>query len=814
MPRGNPRHWKHTQGQVDGWRPHTNIVSVRVVNADDFPAGGGGGGTGLPPTDPADAAGKGVPTTWFDFTLPLGQFVGQIIQVLVGGTYFQPDGAPIVLVPRTRLWWQPQWVPLPPPPPADPEEAVGRGVPEKWLDPPDLPEGVFRGQLIQVDGPFDWNQPGGGVLSVTQESVLWWDVTQWVLSDLGASVAELPPLDDVDAVSLGVPVLWLGTSGTTVPVGQFVGQIMQVGTTGLFQPDGTTPIVAGVGDIILWTGALWLTVDMVTQDDLDLFVAATLDALDTKMDKTADLSDVNSVPDARANLDVYSTAEVDALLGDVYTETEVDALLDGKLAKVANLSDVDNVSDARTNLDVPSIAEMQAGDLARMLKSANLSDVASVPFSRTNLDVYSTAEVDALLGGVYSETEIDALLALRLLKTANLSDVADVLVSRSNLDVYSKLEVDGIAALKLAKASNLSDVASAPTSRTNLDVYSTAEVDALVAGGGLPPSNDTDSIAKGIPVAYWVGNSTLPVAPETSSQLLLIVSPNVGQANTMAQPAGSAGGTLAVVAGDVIYWDIGLDLWQRSGATWSPQGVMTGRLGTMLRLPPSFVEHFEERTQHPNYWVTDAPAGGTIGTVATNPTPQPILGGVGWVRLTPGTVNHVAMWPTVSDAAWPTLTSGWITLAFRFYLRNITSGTISMMGLGGPMVAGATPANHWAITYSGGTWFMSLAETSESTSTAAFTSAPPTPTNSDAAWWGLLQVESTGHVIAMVRSPSGTEYVTARTLPAWGDPASITRQIQPWFLANLGSPLQEMFLDQLIMWDGATLQMSTAPIAS
>lgn len=698
MPRGNPTRnttGKHLEGSVGGHRKQTGIQTFRLDGFEELLraiGSGGGGGGGLPPIDSPDAVEKGLATAWDVVTLPEGAYDGQLLFVPTAGDYDQPGGGTIRLPGGTITRWGPGgWsIICFCKAPEDAHSAVeDKGAATTWpVDEPDLPEGQWDGQFVIADDDGTLTQPDGTTpLPVASGDILVWDPAlgtggEWYVLPTAPGGTVLPPTSETQAVSYGIPVLWTGLAGLTLPVGHFIGQMLMVTVADTLQPDGVTPTNALVGDALVWATTEWVVLDMVTQGDLDLFVAATTAALAEKMDKAANLSDVASAATSRTNLDVYSKAETDT------------------------------------------------ADGLRLLKSANLSDVASVPFSRTNLDVYSTGEVDALLGDVYSETEVDTLLAAKMDKTADLSDVNSVPDARANLDVYSTAEVDDIAALKLAKASNLSDVASASTSRTNIDVYSKAEVDALIAALG-------------------------------------------------------------------------------SG------GILTGRLGTMLRLLPSFVEPFEERSQHANYWATDAPAGGTIGTVATNPTPPAQLGGLGWVRLLPGTAsNHIAMWPTTSDLGWPTLTSGWITVAFRFHLRNITSGTISMLGLGGPMAAGSAPVNHWAITYSGGTWFLSLAETSESTSTAAFTSAPPTPTNSDSAWWGMIQVEPTGHVIAMVRPPSGTEYVTARTLPAWGDPASITRQIQPWFLANLGSPLQEMFLDQVIMWDGATLQISTAPIAS
>lgn len=69
----------------------------------------------------------------------------------------------------------------------------------------------------------------------------------------------------------------------------------------------------------------------------------------------------------------------------------------GFLVPSNNLSDVSSASTSRTNLDVYSTTEVDNALGGKMDKSANLSDVASAATSRTNLDVYSKSEVDTLL---------------------------------------------------------------------------------------------------------------------------------------------------------------------------------------------------------------------------------------------------------------------------------------------------------------------------------------------------------------------------------------------------------------------------------
>lgn len=190
------------------------------------------------------------------------------------------------------------------------------------------------------------------------------------------------------------------------------------------------------------------------------------------------LAELTDKAAARANLGVYSTAQVDAAL----------AAMDGaSLKKASNLSDVADVVAARANLGVYSTAQVDAADALAMKKASNLSDVADVIAARTNLGVYSTAQVDAAIA---------AGDALDLKKASNLSDLANVATARTNLGVYSTAQVDAAIAagdaLDLKKASNLSDVASVTTARTNLDVYSKAQVDAADALALKKASNLAD----------------------------------------------------------------------------------------------------------------------------------------------------------------------------------------------------------------------------------------------------------------------------------------------------------------------------------
>lgn len=103
---------------------------------------------------------------------------------------------------------------------------------------------------------------------------------------------------------------------------------------------------------------------------------------DAQLTIANNLSDLESVDTARANLNVYSKTTVDTKVATVQTSA------DSKLAKASNLSDLADKAAARTNLSVYSKAESDAGYMAR---AKNLSDVVNVATARTNLGLGTAA---------------------------------------------------------------------------------------------------------------------------------------------------------------------------------------------------------------------------------------------------------------------------------------------------------------------------------------------------------------------------------------------------------------------------------------
>lgn len=181
------------------------------------------------------------------------------------------------------------------------------------------------------------------------------------------------------------------------------------------------------------------------------------------LSKTNNLSDVDSVIDARTNLVVYSKLEGDAryMMGS------------------RNLSEIVDIAAARTKLGVQSIAQSDS----RYLQAINnLSDIDDVTIARTNLGIQSATESDykyvpktttinsiALSGNItLSSTDTGSLAIIN-----NLSDVADVVQARTNLGIQSTTESDS---KYLIKSNNLSDLSDLTIARANLDVAKTDDV--------------------------------------------------------------------------------------------------------------------------------------------------------------------------------------------------------------------------------------------------------------------------------------------------------------------------------------------------
>lgn len=152
--------------------------------------------------------------------------------------------------------------------------------------------------------------------------------------------------------------------------------------------------------------------------------------------------------------DAELVAQVAALVGaaDPAGDTlgELQALTNLRMTKAANLSDVANVVTARANLSVYSTAQVDAAVAAegalRLAKAANLSDVANPATARGNLAVYSSAQVDAAD-------------ALRLLKAGIYAAAGAIVASRRTGDAADRMTIDRDGRIELGAGAGATDVA-------------------------------------------------------------------------------------------------------------------------------------------------------------------------------------------------------------------------------------------------------------------------------------------------------------------------------------------------------------------
>lgn len=186
---------------------------------------------------------------------------------------------------------------------------------------------------------------------------------------------------------------------------------------------------------------------------------------DVQLKASALLSDLPDKNTSRANLQVYSTSQVDSQHN----------------AHANSTANPHNVTKAQIGLSNVTNNE-------QLIRNSNLNDLQSKSQARVNLDVYAKSEVTA-------QVNLHANLS------NNPHNVTKTQVGLSSVTNDAQLK----------RASNLSDLTNAATARTNLNVYATSQVDSQHNGH----ANRTDN-PHGV-TKTQVGLSNVPNWTTTSS---------------------------------------------------------------------------------------------------------------------------------------------------------------------------------------------------------------------------------------------------------------------------------------------------------
>lgn len=126
-------------------------------------------------------------------------------------------------------------------------------------------------------------------------------------------------------------------------------------------------------------------------------------ALQRKLDREANLSDVSDAPAVRRNLSLYSKEEsnslyfkISELLAEVIALSQDE--IKGKTPEQIIALKEQKQQTVRNNLD----AEKKGSAELRLSKTQNLGDLTDKTRARQNIEVYSTAEIDSMLEGKLS----------------------------------------------------------------------------------------------------------------------------------------------------------------------------------------------------------------------------------------------------------------------------------------------------------------------------------------------------------------------------------------------------------------------------
>ncbi|MGX5091034.1 tail fiber domain-containing protein [Enterobacter sp. UPMP2061] len=325
----------------------------------------------------------------------------------------------------------------------------------------------------QTDGTIDYAAVAGyitaGSVTGSKDEVVRKTYT-FTPQDLVVSLRTIDSLEPLYEGSYGV-----GSNGTDVPQYQ---PVTPEGNSFIKVPSGQTgnPAGADMMGIGLVDGTSVAEFAMTKSGTLSLYAKNATTAWTRILTATQIQSQyvpINRTVNGKALTNNITIDKSDVGLGNVTN--------DAQLTIANNLSDLESVDTARANLNVYSkttvdtkVAAVQTSADSKLAKASNLSDLTDKAVARTNL-------------GVYSSTENDSKY---LAKAANLSDLTNVSTARTNLSVYSKAESD---AGYMARAKNLSDVVNVATARTNLGLGTVATRDVGTSGSTIPVLNGTNT---------------------------------------------------------------------------------------------------------------------------------------------------------------------------------------------------------------------------------------------------------------------------------------------------------------------------------
>lgn len=158
-----------------------------------------------------------------------------------------------------------------------------------------------------------------------------------------------------------------------------------------------------------------------------------------------------------------------------------------RLAKSANLSDLGNAGTARNNLGLGTAAQQDDARYAH--RSNNLADLTAPATARSNLGLGTAATANTGTGTAQVPTTSQAD-GRYLRQNQNLSDLGNAATARNNLGLGTAARQDD--ARYAHRGNNLADLTNAGAARNNLGLGSAATANTGLASGSVPTIADAD----------------------------------------------------------------------------------------------------------------------------------------------------------------------------------------------------------------------------------------------------------------------------------------------------------------------------------